>query len=161
MRASLRARYDALAPREQRTVLLGGVALALIFLFAILLPLERRVAAARERLERQQADVAWLQSVAPQLAQLAALPRAQGAGESLVVMVDRIARERNISGQLSGSQGAGDGAITVRFQQVPFDSLAAWAASLVQRTGATIVSASFEGAGSAGLVNASFQLRGP
>lgn len=155
----LRSRYEALSPREQRTVLLGAVAAALVLAVGVLWPFEQRVGAAQQRVAQKQSDLAWLQSLGPQLAQLATSPRLQNSGESLVVLVDRAAREQNIAGQLAGSQPVGDGGLSVRFEQVPFDALAAWSASLVQRAGVHIVSASVESSAAPGLVSASFVLR--
>ncbi len=157
--ATLRARFEALGERERRTVLLGAVAALLVLLVAVLLPFEGRVGAAQQRVAQKRADVAWLQSLGPQLAQLAMSPRVQNAGESLVALVDRAAREQNIAGQLGQSQPVGDGGLSVRFDQVPFDALAAWSASLVQRAGVHIVSASVESSAAPGLVSASFVLR--
>jgi len=157
--ASLRARFEALSPRERRTLLFGGAAAVLVLAVGVLLPFEKRVAAAQQRVAQKQADVAWLRSLGPQLAQLAASPRLQNSGESLVVLVDRAAREQNIASQLTGSQPVGDGGLSVRFEQVPFDALAAWSASLVQRAGVHIASATVESAAGSGLVSASFVLR--
>jgi type II secretory pathway component PulM len=156
--AALRAWFNALGQREQRTVLLGGVAVVVVLLLGALLPFERRVNTAQQRVATKQADLAWLQSMGPQLAQL------QSAGlianhESLVVLVDRLARETGIARQLAGSQPSGDGSLAVRLEQVPFDGLAGWAGALVQRYGVHIASASVEGGAAGGLVNATFVLR--
>jgi len=159
MLGTLRAKFDALSPSERRTVLVGGGAAVLVLLVGVLLPFERRVGAAQQRVAQKQSDLAWLQSLGPQLAQLAMSPRLQNSGESLVVLVDRAAREQNIAGQLTGSQPVGDGGLSVRFEQVPFDALAAWSASLVQRAGVHIVSATVESTAATGLVSASFVLR--
>jgi type II secretory pathway component PulM len=156
---SLRGRFEALSTREQRTVTLGGAAALLVLFVAVLLPFEGRVGALQQRVAQKQADLAWLQSLGPQLAQLAMSPRVQNSGESLVALVDRAAREQNIAGQLAQSQPVGDGGLSVRFEQVPFDALAAWSASLVQRAGVHIVSASVESTAASGLVSASFVLR--
>jgi general secretion pathway protein M len=156
--AGLRAWFEALNAREQRTVLFGGVAVAIVLLFGALLPFERRVNTAQQRVASKQADLAWLQSMAPQIAQLqAAAPIANH--ESLVVLVDRIARETGVARQLSGSQPSGDGSLSVHLEQVPFDALAGWAGALVQRYGVHIASASVEGGTAGGLVNATFVLR--
>ncbi|MFM2288985.1 MAG: hypothetical protein RL684_2128 [Pseudomonadota bacterium] len=157
---ALRDRFEALGAREQRTVLLGAAAVLVLLLVGVLLPFERRVAATRQRVEQKQSDLAWLRTLGPQLGQLAMSPRLQGSGESLVVLVDRAAREQNIARQMAGgSQPVGDGGLSVRFEQVPFDALVAWSASLVQRAGVHIVSATVESSGAAGLVGASFVLR--
>jgi type II secretory pathway component PulM len=155
---ALRAWFGALGQREQRTVLMGAAAVVIVLLFGALLPFERRVNTAQLRVSTKQADLAWLQSMGPQLAQLqGATPIA--SHESLVVLVDRLARETGIARSLTGSQPSGDGSLSVHLEQVPFDSLAGWAGSLVQRYGVHVVSASLEGGSAAGLVNATFVLR--
>jgi type II secretory pathway component PulM len=159
--AMLHARFKSLTLREQRIVLAGSVLFVLVLLFAALLPLERRVAGLQQRVSARQADFAWLQSIAPRLASLqaAAASNAGGNGESLVVLADRVARETGISRSLTGSQPSGDGALSVRLEQVPFDALAGWAAELVQHHGVRVVSASIDGGATAGIVSATFVLR--
>jgi type II secretory pathway component PulM len=150
--------FESLAAGERRTVLLGAVAAVLVLLFGLLLPFERRVGTLEQRVAGKQADLAWLQSLGPQLAQLRSAVPVAASHESLVVLVDRIAREAGIARSLA-SQPSGDGSLAVRLEQVPFDALAGWAGSLVQRYGVHIASATVEGAGAGGLVNASFVLR--
>jgi len=158
MMGAVRAWFEALSQREQRTVLLGSAAAVIVLLFGTLLPFERHVNGAQQRVATKQADLAWLESMRPQIAQL------QGTApiashESMVVLVDRIARETGVARQLAGSQPSGDGSLSVHLEQVPFDALAGWAGALVQRYGVHISSASVEGSTAAGLVNATFVLR--
>ncbi len=88
--------FQGLTPREQRVVLLGSATGAVVLLVGLLLPFERHVARLEQRVETRRADLAWLQSVAPQLGALrASAPAASGA--SLVVLVDRVARETGIA----------------------------------------------------------------
>jgi type II secretory pathway component PulM len=76
-------------------------------------------------------------------------------------MVDGVAHETGIARSVSGSQPGEDGTLSVRLEQVPFDSLVNWAGQLVQRHGVRVVSASIDGGGNVGLVSATFVLRGP
>ena len=101
--AALRKWHAGLAQREQRAVIAGAVACIAGLLLAAWLPLERRVSALEKRVQGKQADLAWLQSVAPQLNALRNSSAAAG-GESLVVVVDRVARETGIARSLNGSQ---------------------------------------------------------
>jgi type II secretory pathway component PulM len=151
--------FAGLSGREQRIVQLGAAAAVLVLLIGVLLPFERRVSAAQQRVTSKQADLAWLQSLGPQLAQLHSGAPFAGTHESLVVLVDRLAREAGIARALAGSQPSGDGSLSVRLEQVPFDALAGWAGALVQRYGVHIASATVEGASGGGLVNATFVLR--
>jgi type II secretory pathway component PulM len=156
---ALSAWFQALGSREQRTVQIGAAAAVLLVVFGALLPFERRVGVAQQRVAAKQVDLAWLQSLGPQLVQLRSAAPVASSHESLVVLVDRLAREAGIARTLAGSQPSGDGSLSVRLDQVPFDALAVWAGALVQRYGVHIASASVDGAGPGGLVNASFVLR--
>jgi len=156
--AALRKWHAGLAQREQRAVIAGAVACIAVLLLAAWLPLERRVSALEKRVQGKQADLAWLQSVAPQLNALRNSSAAAG-GESLVVVVDRVARETGIARSLSGSQPGDDGTLHVRLEQVPFDALVTWTGELVQRHGVRVVAANIDGGAGAGIVGATFVLR--
>src|ERR1700758_2104069 len=82
---------STLSERERRTLLFGAIAAAALLFFGILIPLDRSVSHAQQRLARKQADLAWMQGVAPELANAAPPPSANG--ESLLVIIDRSARE--------------------------------------------------------------------
>jgi len=152
--------YRGLAEREQRAVLIGAIACAALLLLAVLLPFERRVARSEQAVQTKQADLVWLQSVAPQLATLSSAP-ASGGGESLVVLADRVARETGIARSLTGSQPIGNGDLSVQMERVSFDALVNWAGELVQRHGVRIVSATVDGGASPGAVSATFVLHAP
>ena len=150
---------DALARlsgRERSMVLAGAAIAALIVIAGILIPLDRSVAQAQQRIARKHADLSWMQSVAPELAQAAPPPSA--SGESLLLIVDRSARESGLAGALSGSEPGGPGSLSVRLEKAPFDTLIAWLARLAQQNGVTVDSATIERAGGPGLVNAAIVL---
>jgi len=152
--------FRALSEREQRIVLIGAAATLCLLLLALLLPLERRTSSAQARVATKSADLAWMRSMAPQLATLRTqAPR--GTGESLVVLADRAARSAGIARSLSGSQPAGDGTLSVRFDAVGFDGLAGWAGALTQQYGVRVVSANVDAASAAGMVSATIVLRAP
>jgi type II secretory pathway component PulM len=152
--------YSGLAQREQHAVLGGAVVCAALLLFAVWIPIERRVSHLEDSVRTKQADLAWLQSVAPQLGALRNAPAGAG-GQSLVVIVDGVARETGIARSVAGSQPGDDGTLSVRLEQVPFDSLVNWAAQLVQHHGVRVVSANIDGGASVGTVSATFVLRPP
>src|SRR3974390_226969 len=89
-----------LSPRERRLVLIGALAAAAILIFGMLIPLDRSVAHAQQRLAKKRADLSWMQVAAPQITLLPA-PSA-GSGESLLVIVDRSARESGLARGLTG-----------------------------------------------------------
>jgi general secretion pathway protein M len=155
-RASLS--LDALAAlplRERRLVIIGLAGAALLFIFAVLLPLDRSVAHAQARLVQKRADLAWMQEMAPVLAALGPAPAT--TGEPLLVIIDRSARESGLASALT-TEPAGPGSLSVRLQKAPFDSMIAWLARLAQQKGVSVESATIERADAAGLVNAALVL---
>ncbi len=141
--------------RRERRLVLAGLALAVaILLFGVLLPLDRSVAHARERLEKKQADLSWMQGVASELAAAVVPP---SSGESLVVIIDRSAREAGLAGTLT-TEPAGSGSLSIRLQKAPFDTMIAWLARLAQQHGVSVETATIEKADTAGLVNAAVVL---
>jgi general secretion pathway protein M len=151
--------YARLSEREQRMVLLGGIAAAVLIVLAVVLPLSRNIAQARLRITHKQADLSFIQNAAPTLA--AAGPGIGNAatGESLVVLIDSSARESGIGKSLSSSQPTADKGLRVRLDHVPFDALVAWLARLSQSHGVSVESAEIESAGEAGFVNAGLVLK--
>ena len=146
----------ALAPRERRLLLAGAVAAAAILIFGMLIPLDHGVASAQQRLAKKRADLSWMQSVAPQIAMLP--PAAAVNGESLLVIVDRSARESGLASALSGSEPGGAGSLSVRLEKAPFDVLVGWLTRLAQQNGVAVDSAVIEKTGAPGLVNANIVL---
>jgi general secretion pathway protein M len=148
--------FAALSERERRIVQIAAVLVPLLLVVGVLLPLDRSVAQAHERLAKKRNDLAWMQGVAPELAASPQPPSA--AGESLLVIVDRSARESGLSGALAGSEPAGPGGLSLRLQKAPFDTLIAWLARLAQQNGIRVDSATIDSAGAPGLVNAALVL---
>jgi len=147
---------DSLSERDRRTLRIGGVIAVLLLIFGVIVPLESSVSSAHKRINKKQDDLAWMRSVGPELA--AAGPVRAGAGESLLVIIDRSARESGLGGALAGSEPSGPGNLSVRLQKASFDTLVAWLARLSQQNGIRVDTASVESAGTPGLVNASLVL---
>jgi type II secretory pathway component PulM len=148
--------FEALSERERRIVQVGAVLAVVLLVVGVLLPLDRSVTQLHERLAKKRNDLAWMQGVAPELAASPQPPSA--AGESLLVIVDRSARESGLAGSLAGSEPAGPGGLSLRLQKAPFDTLIAWLARLAQQNGIRVDSATIDSAGSPGLVNAAVVL---
>lgn len=149
--------YALLAEREQRMVLFGAIAAGVLLLIAAVLPLERAVAGAAQRVERKQADLAWMRQMAPALA--LAPQGAPATQESLIVLVDRSAREAGLGQSLTGSQPSGNGALRTQFEKADFNVLVAWIAALSQQYGVQAESATFDGTDAPGIVNAAIVVR--
>jgi general secretion pathway protein M len=85
-------------------------------------------------------------------------PTSVANGESLLVIVDRSARESGLASALSGSEPGSAGNLSVRLEKAPFDALVGWLARLGQQNGVTVDSAIIEKSGTPGLVNANIVL---
>jgi len=155
----MRAWYANLADRERRMVLVGGIAAAVLLLLAVVLPLNRSISQARQRVAVKQGDLAFIQNAVPQLAAAGPGIGTAATGESLVVLIDSSARESGLGKSLASSQPTPDKGLRVRFEAVAFDGLVAWLARLSQSHGVRVESAEIEAAGEAGLVNAGLVLK--
>jgi general secretion pathway protein M len=158
MPASLTAWYERQSERDQRVLRWGSVAVALIVLLGVLVPLQRGLSKARTHLADQQADLAWMKSMAPTLAAAGPGPTAAPTGESLVVLIDRTARESGLAQALTGSQPSGSGSMRVQMENADFNLLIGWLSRLGSQQGVRVESASITANGANGVVNASVQL---
>jgi general secretion pathway protein M len=148
--------FDTLSEREQRLVKIGGIAAVLVLIFGVLLPLDSSVSKARSRITQKQADLLWMRNVAPVL-QSAVVH--QNTGESMLVIVDRSARESGLGSNLAGTEPNGPGGIQVRLEKAPFDAIIGWLSRLSQQNGIGVDGASIDSAGAPGIVNAAIVLR--
>jgi len=147
---------DSMSERERRMVMIGGVVAVFILIFGVLLPLDRSVAKARVRIGQKQEDLAWMKRVAPVLASEG--PARVNNNESLLVVVDRSARESGLGQAIAGSEPNGPGSLQVRLEKAPFDAMVGWLFRLSQQNGVSVEGASIDSAGGPGIVNASIVL---
>jgi type II secretory pathway component PulM len=150
--------YQGREEREQTFLLWGAIAVAVALIIYLALVLNRSVAASEQRLTQKRQDIAWLQSVAPQLA--GRRPAAARGNESLVSLTERVAQESGIVKSMSGSQASGNGGLRVRMEKVSFDSLALWLGQMSEQYQVGIESATIDATEAAGLVNATVVLLG-
>ena len=157
---SLQTWYAGLAKREQRFVSVGAVAVAVLLLLAVGLPLQRQVSGLQQRIARKQADLLWMQSVAPTLAAAGPVAVAgNGPQESLLVLIDRTAREAGLGQALTGSQPSGDGGLRVTLEKANFNSVVSWTARLAEQHMVSVQTATIEAAAEPGTVNAGIVLQ--
>jgi general secretion pathway protein M len=154
--------FLGLEPRERLVVAVGSfVVLALVLWGLAIAPLYNASALTSSRIESKRNTLAFLRGAAAELAAGAQLPasRPDLAGQSLVVIVDRSAREAGLGASLTRNQPVGDDGIRVRLENASFDALARWLAALNAGSGLSIESASFDRAPDEGRVNASLVFR--
>jgi general secretion pathway protein M len=154
----MRAWYTGLAERERRFVNLGAIGVVVLLIIGVVMPLNSKISQTRQRVETKRNDLAFIQSVLPQLA--AAGPATNVATpESLVVLIDSSARESGLGKALTNSQPTPDKGLRIRLDRAPFDAMVAWLARLSQQHGVRVESAEIETAGETGLVNAGLVLK--
>jgi general secretion pathway protein M len=152
--------YAGLAARDQRILRIGAVAVALILLAGVLLPLQGNLRTARQDLQQQREDLEWMRGVAPTLAAAGPGQAAVNRGnESLVVTIDRTARESGLAKALTGSTPSGNGAMRVQLENADFNLMLGWMHRLATQQGIVVEEASITRNGGAGQVNVSALLR--
>ena len=153
--------FFGLKPRERVMVIGGGVLVLLTAVYVLALaPLYAAVNARAERVAQKEGDLAWMRSVAGEIIALSANATTTGAptNESLVVVIDRAARECGLSSALTGQTPNGDQGIRVRLESAEFDKLMVCLGSLQQVHAVTIESATIDRTAKPGFVNASLVL---
>ena len=154
--------YLGLESRERLMVAVGGVVVLLALVWGLLInPVYSASAAAERRIETKRETLVFLRSAAAELAGAADLPAARPdlAGQSLVVIIDRSARQAGLGAALTNNQPIGEDGIRVRLESASFEAVARWLAAIDQGSGLSIESASFDRAPEPGRVNASLTLR--
>jgi type II secretory pathway component PulM len=151
--------FATMNERERRMVLFGGIAAVLLVIFGVLLPLESSVTKAQERVGKKQADLQWMQSVGPELAAAGPTVARPSTQESLLVVVDRAARESGLGNALTSSEPQGPGLLRVRLEKASFDLMIGWLARLADQNGISVDTANVDSAGAPGIVTASLVLR--
>jgi general secretion pathway protein M len=146
-----------LSTRERNLVYGAAVlaALALLYL-VIVLPFTTTTSRMAARVEQKSADLAWMRAQAPHATAAAGLAQSR-SGESLVVIVDRTARQAGLGATLRDQSPSGNAGLRLRMEAAPFDSLVTWLAVLQQQHGVGIEAATIDAAGP-GLVNATLSL---
>lgn len=160
MKLALRNWYEKQSSRDQLVLRWGVAAVVLILLLTLLLPLQRNVAQTRRQVAAKQTDLQWMRSMGPALAAAGPGPAATPTGESLVVLIDRSARESGLAQAVTGSQPAG-GATRVQLENADFNLLVGWLSRLTSQHGVHVESATVTGSAAPGIVNASVVLRAP
>ena len=127
--------FENLNERERRMVLFGGIAAAVLLIFGVLMPLNSSVSKAQERVGQKQADLQWMQVVGPELASAGPTVARPSTQESLLVVVDRAARESGLGSSLTSSEPQGAGLLRVRLEKAPFDIMVGWLARLADQNG--------------------------
>ena len=146
-----------LSTRERNLVYGAAVLAALALLYLVLvLPFTTTTSRMSSRVEQKSADLAWMRAQAPHALAAAGMAQAR-SGESLVVIVDRTARQAGLGPTVRDQSPSGNAGLRLRMEAAPFDTLVTWLAVLQQQHGIGIEAATIDAAGP-GLVNATLSL---
>jgi len=158
---ALRQWYAGLKESEQRTVLYGAAALAVLLLIGgVLLPLQSAVSRATERSETRRQDLEWMRLNADEVRSGAAQLHRE-TGEAPVVLVDRVGHESGLAEALRGTQPSGSTGVRVQLEGASFDAMIEWLGTLDLRYGLAIESITIDRTAQPGIVNASVTLNQP
>ena len=153
--------FFGLKPRERILVAGGAAIVVLVALYMLAIaPFYGAVNSRAERVAQKEGDLAWMRSVTGEMIALNANAPAPAApsNESLVVLIDRTARECGLGGALTGQTPDGEHGIRVRLEGAEFEKLVMCLATLQQAHAVTIESATIDRTAKPGLVNASLVL---
>jgi general secretion pathway protein M len=156
--------FYSLKARERLLVAGGCVLVLLVAIWLLALgPFYAAVNSGAERVAKKEGDLAWMRSAAGELLTLNANAPAAAtpSGESLVVLIDRAARECGLSSALTGQTPNGETGIRVRLESAEFDKLMVCLGNLLQAHAVEIESATIDRTAKPGLVNASLVLTRP
>lgn len=151
-----------LQPRERHTVLGGGIVLALILLYGLVLdPFQQELSRLQKSVKTQTAELAWMQQASAQVKHLRGNSPAAGrvAGQSLMSVVDASARSTGLSGAIKQIKPEGQG-VKVRLEQAPFDDMLRWLEHLNSKQGVNVTGLVMERLAQPGRINASVVLEG-
>jgi general secretion pathway protein M len=157
----LKDKLNALQPRERVVIIAGAVLVLVVALYVLALaPLYSAVNEQAKRVAQKEGDLAWMRSVAGEVAVLSAnAPSRPGpSNESMVVLIDRAARECGLGSSLTGQTPNGERGIRVRLESAEFDKLMVCLGTLQQVHSVDVESATIDRAAKPGLVNANLVL---
>lgn len=153
--------FFGLQPRERLIIGAGAILVVLTAIYMLgLAPFYKSVNTLQQAVTAKKADLAWMRSVAGEAQVLGANQPlvATPTGESLVVLVDRTAREAGLSSALTGQTPNGESGIRVRLEGAAFDMAMMWLANLTISHAVDIESATFDRTSTPGLVNVNLVL---
>lgn len=155
-RETLEQWFAQLAPRERIMVSVCAVVVVLAGIWSLIInPLFVNTADMRSKVANKEAQLANLQELASRV------PAGGGGNgqdfnrdDSIVVVIDRTTRSRQLAQYLKRNQPDGANGVRLRFEGAPFDTLVTWIGELKSDYGMSISTANFDSSAT-GRVNCS------
>ncbi len=121
--------WSGLQASEQRTLLIGGIVLAVMgFYFLIWEPVHNEVADLEKQVAEQKAIKAWMQQAAVDVKQMQRSGQRQAisGGRSMLAVVDQTVKRSGLGGALKRLEPEGETAVRVWLEQASFDDVMRW-----------------------------------
>ena len=151
--------WHNLQGREQRVLLIGGIAALLLLLYsAVLDPFAQELQRLEQSVVADRELLAWMEEAARQVKTL----RGSGStrrksGQSLLSLVDASAKQNRLGGALKQVKPEGDG-VRLRFEAASFDDMVRWLGRLGSEQGVGVTTLTLERLSDPGRVNATVVL---
>jgi len=148
-----------LQAREQRTLLIGGVAVLMLLIYSLVIdPFTQGLSRLEQGVAENRALLAWMEQAAQQVKTLRGSSAVQQAGGgSLLSLIDRSAKQNGLGGALKQVKPEGEG-VRLRFEQAGFDDMVRWLGRLGAEQGVGVTTLTLERLPSSGQVNATVVL---
>jgi general secretion pathway protein M len=158
--------WEGLQARERRTLMLGALALGIMFFyFGIWQPTHTRAAALEQQVADQRVLLAWMQQASAEARALQGSAPARSAagtsGQGLFALADQSARQAGLGNAIRRVEPSGNNRVRVNLEQASFDDMVRWLATLKSRHGIEIDTLSVRAGNEPGRVNAQLLLEAP
>lgn len=155
--------FNNLGESERRTLILAIIALVPMAFYALVWdPVMSSVHTLRENVQRETETVVWMRAAVEEYKALAgsqAGTTVARGGQSLLAIVDSTAKRDRLGDALKRVEPKGQNEVRVRFEDVSFDGVIKWLASLQKSHGVIIDTVSIDRQPTAGLVNVNITLK--
>ena len=157
----MKARFDELSQREQLTLIVGGVALALMLFYTLIwAPLSDERNRLHHQVKAQQETLSWMTQASAQVKNSGTSGRTSaGSGESLLTLVDRSAKTAKMGGAIKRIQPDKDGSVRIWLEGVNFDLMMQWLGGLSKDKGVVLAEVNVERFESSALVKSRLTLK--
>ncbi|MGD8940266.1 MAG: type II secretion system protein M [Gammaproteobacteria bacterium] len=150
--------FESLEVRERRLVIGGAVTLFVLSIYFLgWEPFINRLHDLQESTQRKQLDLAWMQNAAKEVKKLQATQTAPvrfDSGQSLLGIIDRSAKAKQLGDSVKRVQPDGTSKARVWLENAKFDVVIGWLEELERRYGVSIETITFEKQAEEGLVDA-------
>lgn len=150
--------FESLEARERRMVIGGAITLLVLSIYFLgWEPFIKGLHNLQESTQRKQVDLVWMQNAAKEVKQLQATQTAPvrfASGQSLLGVIDRSAKAKQLGDSMKRVQPDGTSKARVWLENAKFDVVIGWLEELERRYGVSIESITFEKQDEEGLVDA-------